>query len=124
MAVNISIKDEPQCRFIDFHDDDPIYWFLYPYFEQARREVGQMVDLYGDAEFVAEHLLRLFLILEKAEAEARSRVESWPVTIGYRDNKPLERTVLKSDVLNCIATLKFMLNDAYDRGLPVICYGD
>jgi len=124
MAVNISIKDYPKTDPIVFEDDDPIYWFLYPYFEETAREVGQMVDLYGDAEFYAEVLLAFFLILEKAEKDTRLRSQAWMVTIGYEGEHPIRKIVRKTDVLESIQTLKQLLNDAYNMNREVVCSGD
>ncbi len=84
MAVSISIEDYSETTPIVFEDDDPIYWFLFPYFEETCREVGQMVDLYGEAEFFAEELLAFFLVLEKTLADAQSLDLEMTVTVGYR----------------------------------------
>ena len=108
MAVTITIKDHPDTDHLFFEDDDPLYWFLYPYFEEAHREVGQMVDLHGNAEFFAEELFAFFLVLEKAEGDVRSRGDQWEVTIGYHgeNRTPIDTLLMKSDALNRITALK------------------
>lgn len=126
MAVTITIKDAPSAASLYFEDDDPHYWFLYPYFEATCREVGQMVDLYGDAEFIAEQLLAFLLILEDAEQDAQSRGDQWRVTVAYRgeSREPIEKPLLKSDALARIGTLKQMLNLAYNTDHRVVCLRD
>jgi hypothetical protein len=125
MAVSISIKDYSEAILIVFEDNDPIYWFLFPYFEETWREVGQMVDLYGDAEFFAEELLAFFLILEKAENDARSRDQELMVTVGYRHgNGQINKPITKSAVIDRIESLKEMVNHAYNIDRKVVCFGD
>src|SRR5262245_38544454 len=126
MAVSIYIKDCPETAHLLFECEDPLYWFLYPYFEQVYREVGQMVDLYGNAEFFAEELLAFFLVLEDAECDARSRNDQWNVTIGHRgeDQTPVYRPLTRSDAIARIETLKQMLNHAYNADRRVVCLGD
>ncbi len=125
MAVSISIEDYSETMPIVFEDDDPIYWFLFPYFEETCREVGQMVDLYGDAEFFAEELLAFFLVLEKALADAKSGHLEMRVTVGYRHgNGQINKSVAKSSVMDCIESLKEMLNHAYNIDRKVVCLGD
>jgi hypothetical protein len=126
MAVIISIKDYPETKHLLFEDDDPLYWFLYPYFEETYREVGQMVDLYGHAEFFAEELLAFFLVLDNAEGDALSRDDQWNVTIGYRGEgrTPIEKPLTKTDALDRIEALKEMLNHAYNIDRRVVCLGD
>lgn len=126
MAVTISIKDYAGTDHLLFEDDDPLYWFLYPYFEEVYSEVGQMVDLYGKAEFFAEELLAVYLTLENAEANAKSRGDQWQVTIGYggEDRTPIDKLLTKSDALERIKILKNMLNHAYNLERQVVCLGD
>ena len=126
MAVSISIKDYPETDHLLFEDDDPLYWFLYPYFEETYREVGQMVDLYGNAEFFDEELLAFFSVLENAQRDARSRDDQWNVTVGYHgeDRTPIHRLLRKSDALDRIEALKEMLNHAYNIDRRVVCLGD
>ena len=126
MAVSISIKDHPDTNQVLFEDDDPLYWFLYPYFEEIYREVGQMVDLYDNAEFFAEQLLAFFLVLENAERDVRSRADQWHVVVGYRGDErtPIHKPLTKSDALDRIEALKQMLNQAYDIDRRVVCLGD
>jgi len=126
MGVTISIKDHADTDHLLFEDDDPLYWFLYPYFEEVYSEVGQMVDLYGNAEFFAEELLAFFLVLENAEGDVRSRGDQWHVTIGYHgeDRTPINKLLTKSDALDRIEALKQMLNHAYNIDRRVVCLGD
>ncbi len=126
MAVTIAIKDHPDTDRLFFEDDDPLYWFLYPYFEEAYGEVGQMVDLHGTAEFFAEELLAFFLVLENAERDVRSRGDQLAVTIGYHgeDRTPIDKLLMKSDALDRIGALKQMLNHAYNIDRRVVCLGD
>ncbi|MCA8987159.1 MAG: hypothetical protein KDA78_05940 [Planctomycetaceae bacterium] len=126
MAVTINIKDHPDTDHLFFEDDDPLYWFLYPYFEETYRKVGQMVDLYDNAEFFAEELLAFFLVLEKAEGDVRSRGDQWDVTLGYQgeDRTTIVSLLMKSDALDRIGALKQMLNHAYNIDSRVVCLGD
>jgi hypothetical protein len=126
MAVSISIQDHPDSDHILFEDDDPLYWFLYPYFEETHRDVGQMVDLYDNAEFCAEELLAFFLVLEAAERDVQRRADQWHVTVGYRgpERISIEKLLTKTDALDRIGALKQVLNDAYHAGRRVICLGD
>lgn len=126
MAVRISIDDHPETDCLHFADDDPLYWFLYPYFEEIYREVGQMVDPYGNAEFFAEELMAFFLVLENAARDAQSRDDQWSVTVGYRgeDRTPVEKVLKKSDALDRVEALKEMLNHAYNTERRVVCLGD
>jgi hypothetical protein len=126
MTLDISIKGCPASAHVVFDADDPIYWFLYPYFESVWNETGEMIDLYGTAEFYAEQLLALFLVLEKAADEARSRTEPWMVTIGYQTDgrTPITKPVTRADVLACIGSLQQMANDSYNDGQVLVCFGD
>ncbi len=45
MAIRISTENDPEAERSFFDDDDPVYWFLYPYFEKNYVEVGQMVEV-------------------------------------------------------------------------------
>lgn len=126
MALNISVHNDPAIEVMHFTADDPLYWFLYPYFEETYGEVGQMVDLYGHAEFFAEELLAFFLILEDAEEDVRGRGDHWDVTIGFdgEDGSPISRPLHASDALQRIDALKQMLNHAYNVGRRLVCLGD
>ena len=126
MAVTITIKDHSDTDHLFFEDDDPLYWFLYPYFEEAHREVGQMVDLYGNAEFFAEELLAFLLVLEKAEGDAQSRDDQSDVMIGYHgeNRTPIDKLLMKSGAIDRIRALKEMLNHAYNIDRCVVCLGD
>ena len=126
MAITIFWKDDPDRILAEFADEDPLYWFLYPYFEEAYREIGQMVDLQGRAVFFAEELLALFLILEHAECDVRSRGDQWHVTVGLRgnDGPPIRKLLTKSEALDRIDAVKELLNDAFNTGQEVVFNGD
>ena len=126
MAVTISIEDNSDAGSLHFEDDDPLYWHLYPYFETAHRHLGQMVDLYGNAEFREQELLALCSILEDAELDAGFLGDQWEVTVGFRgENRiPINKTITKSDTVKRIGYLKQLLKHAKNIEQPVICCGD
>ena len=126
MAVTISIEGQFDAQHVLFEDDDPLYWFLYPYFEETYHNVGQMVDLYDNAQFFAEELLALFLVLENAECDIRSGNDKWDVTLGYngKDRTPITKHLHKSDALARIQAFKEMLNHAYNVDRRVVCFSD
>jgi hypothetical protein len=121
MALEISTPASSSHH--SFTDDDPEYWFLYPYFEAVHLETGVMIDLYDRANFEGGQLLELILMLERAEAAVQKQPETWDVAITA-DPIPQMRAVRNSTLLATISKLKQMANDSNNEGAPLVCFGD
>ena len=124
MAVTILISDESDFAPLVFEDDDPAYWHLFPYFERAFNKTGEMVDLHGDAEFKGEQLQAFLLVLEDAKRDALVHDNEWMVTVGSRTSGPIQQSLARVAILRTVASLKSMLDRAYNDSLSVLCIGD
>jgi len=104
-------------------DDDPEYWFLFPFFEEVCEETGLMIDLYDRQVFTAEHLLELLKGLDRAAMAISSKPETWRVEITA-DDSPRLRQIAKVHIDTTIVKLRRIVTAAYSQRAEVVCFGD
>ena len=109
-------------------EDDGYYWFLYPYFEATAETCGQLIDLYGDAEFhAAKGLPQLKANMEKALADAKNLPGLYAVHTGTQIKPVREELYKHLEKGNLIAiTGKFLslIDEVADCDGYLICQGD
>ncbi len=109
-------------------EDDGYYWYLYPYFEATAKTCGQLIDLYGDAEFhVAKGLPQLKANVEKALADAKKLPSLHAVHTGTQI-KPVREELYehleKGKLLALTGKFLSLINEAADCDGYLICQGD
>jgi hypothetical protein len=124
--------DEPVVQFND-EEDGGYYWYLYPVFTEIVEKTGQMIDLYGDAEFRGEHLQELRRALEEARWDAEKQPDQWTVYVGtacmpnatppmppFEVYKDVERTKL----IQLLDSLLALIDRATQNDRTLILIGD
>jgi hypothetical protein len=110
-------------------DDTGCYWHLYRYFEGAKvRRTEELVDLYGGAEIDGYELDRLEDELIAARDDASHRPNEWKVLTGWKESPARENeiwgVVKKSDLLEIIARMMWLIDFARQNRLKLIVSGD
>lgn len=108
-------------------DDDPLYWFLYPYFESLHDQTGQMIDLYADAEFKRNDRNTLLALIKQAEDVVRRQPDQWLFCTGRRTDKdpgPVFQLLRRQDLLDLLSSLHDLTVAAISRGLEIHARGD
>ena len=129
MAVDVGISRSGPVDDVDYsqgvsYKDDGYYWFLYPLFERVFKQTGQMVDLYGDAVFEAEHLPHLLVALNEAASLVERQPEEWDVRIGWRGGDPVYCKISKVGLRGLLAGFIALVNSAIRTEKNVVCFGD
>jgi len=119
---------------VEFDDDENggYYWFLYPLFVQLAEKTGQLIELYGAAEFRGDALLLLQETLRKARRLVTEQSEEWSVDVGTQTlpNAPEQapRTVFKkverAKFVLLVDALLAIVELARSTGVAVVCFGD
>ncbi|MCB9895965.1 MAG: hypothetical protein H6839_16145 [Planctomycetes bacterium] len=124
-TLGFSRSDKPRAS---FEDEDPRYWFLYPFFESIYDRTQQMVDLYGHAAFKGRSREVLREMLEQARAIALSQPERWFICTGRRSNGPspgpVFQHIVRKDLLEFIGQLLSIVALAIESGSDVLFEGD
>jgi hypothetical protein len=118
-----------------FDDDENggYYWFLYPLFEQLAEKTGQMIDLYGDAEFRGDALQSLRQTLHEACRLVGDQPAQWSVFVGTQTmpNAPkpppprdIFKDVERSKLLALLDLMLTIVDRASSSGMAVVCFGD
>jgi len=119
----VPIRGEPSLCL----EDDALYWFLHPLFEQLQAETGQYIDLYGNASFANDKLDALKRMLAQARTQAESQPDTWEVHVGTQ-LLPVRREVWNSltreTLLELIARWERVVARAEELRRPVVCFGD
>jgi hypothetical protein len=63
-------------------EDDGYYWFLYPLFEKLAQLTGELIDLYGGAEFAGKKLVDLERFVQDAQELIAHQPEQWRVHVA------------------------------------------
>jgi hypothetical protein len=118
---------------LDGHDNSGYYWFLYPLLEQLAEKTGQMIDLYGDAEFRGDELPVLRQTLVEARRQVADQPVRWSVHVGISSMPnatppvpPWEvfKEVERSKFIKLLDTLIAIVDRAISAGVAVVCWGD
>ena len=128
MAVSLGLSRSGPVE-ADYSDgvcfeDDGYYWFLYPFFEEACKQTGQMIDPYGDAIFEPVHLPALLAVLEEAARSAEQQPEEWDVRLGWRGGQEVYCKVSKRKVQGMLTDFIALVKGAMAAGKNVVGYGD
>lgn len=119
----VPLRDEPSLRL----EDGACYWFLHPLFERLAAQTGQYIDLYGEASFAAEGLVRLKQMLSEARRLVESHPDSWAVHVGTQAApvyQVLYERVDRELLLNLLAAWERVALRAEQLGSPLVCFGD
>ena len=110
-------------------DDTGCYWHLYRYFEGAKvQRTEELIDLYGGAEIDGYELERLEDELIAARDDASHKPSEWKVLAGWNESPAREneiwRVVKKTELLEIIAKMMWLIHFARENKLKVIVSGD
>jgi hypothetical protein len=110
-------------------DDTGCYWHLYRYFEGAKvQRTEELIDLYGGAEIDGYQLDRLEDELIAAREDANHKPNEWKVLTGWNKSSAREneiwRVVKKTELLEIIAKMMWLIDFARKNGLKLIVSGD
>jgi len=118
---------------LDDHENGGYYWFLYPLLEQLATQTGQMIDLYGDAEFRGDDLPVLRQTLVEACRLVADQPVRWSVYVGTSSMPnatppvppwPVFKEVERSKFIKLLDTLIAIVDRAISAGVAVVCKGD
>lgn len=129
VAENLrAVRAHPPERSV-WLDDTASYWHLYRYFEAAKvQRAEELFDLYGSAEITGYELDRLKDELTAAREEASQKPDEWKVLTGWKDFAARENEiwgiVKKTELLDIIARLLWLIDFARENGLKLIVFGD
>src|SRR2546423_1484346 len=82
----------------DGDENGGYYWFLYPLLEQLAEKTGQMIDLYGDAEFHGDALRLFRQTLLEARRCVADQPAQWSVYVGTETMPNAPKPVPPRDV--------------------------
>jgi hypothetical protein len=110
-------------------DDTGCYWHLYRYFEAAKvQRTEELIDLYGGAEIDGYELDRLEDELIAARDDASHKPCEWKVLTGWNESPAREneiwRVVKKTELLEIISKMKWLIDFARENKLKLIVSGD
>jgi hypothetical protein len=137
MAANIYVAENfrascanPPERSV-WLDDTACYWHLYRYFEGAKvkaQRTEELIDLYGGAEIDGYELDRLEDELIAARDDASHKPSEWKVLTGWNESPAREneiwRVVKKTELLEIIAKMMWLIDFARENKLKLIVSGD
>jgi hypothetical protein len=121
----------PIVQFDDF-ENGGYYWYLHPWFDQLAQRTGQLIDLYGDAEFHGDALNSLEESLREARRAIAAQPDRWSVYVGTQTmpNAPEQpsrdvfKTVERTKFMALIDSLLAIVELAKKSGVAVVCFGD
>ena len=117
MSLDVYLDDEYRFRF----DNNAVYWFLYPWFEQIYKSIGKYVDLHGDANFHKSNgLLLLIQKMGEAKISAENQPQELRVVIGIDVYERIHRGAL----LEAITKFQSLLEEAKMTGKTLDFVGD
>jgi hypothetical protein len=117
MSLDVYLGNEYRFCF----DDNAVYWFLHPWFEQIYKSIGKYIDLYGDAIFDKSSGL-LFLIQKMGEAKisAENQPQELRVAVAIDVYEKIHRNTL----LEAITKFQSLLEEAKITGKMLDFVGD
>lgn len=117
------VPDEPSVQLTE----GAAYCFLHPLFGKLADEMGQYIDLYGDASFAGEGLAALKRTLAEARRLAEAQPDTWQVHIGIQIS-PVRRELYerldRAVLLDLLTAWDRVVARAEESGRPVVCFGD
>ncbi len=108
-------------------EDDGYYWFLWPLIEKLHQLTGEMIDLYGGAEFAGERLADLERFVQEARELIVHQPKRWRVHVAM--NYPPEHSkglkeVTRAGFAVLLEQFQNVLDEAYLTNSSVIFAGD
>ena len=108
-------------------EDDGYYWHLFPVFEKVWERAGQMIDLYGVADFGPKELPVLREALLDSCEELGKQPERWKVKTGEQI-KPVQKTLYdevdREKFLAFLDSIQSVIQKAIDTKRHLIFFGD
>jgi hypothetical protein len=134
MALDIGVGDQgsylPDPNEDQVHLEEEHFALLQPWLEQLRIKTGQMIDEFGDARFSDDQLTNLTEMIRAIHREIAQYPVQWEQLTGYakvqgeRELVERRRTIVKSQLLNMLATWDQIIERARETGRSVVCFGD
>ncbi len=125
--IGKSWKDIFKKHFISF-DDDGYYWELYPTFEKVNSVTGQLIDLYGGANFNSQTQIFLKQCLEEKLKQVISNNDTWEVIIGWQIENESKtkflKNISKDKLIHLIEDFIFNIDKAKRKNRNIIFLGD
>ena len=105
------------------------YWFLWPtLIKEIKDATGELIDLYGDAEFFGDNLKKVERLIIKQIHELKNKKEDkWEVHTGTEFQpvkKEIYRTLVKKDLEDKLEKFLLIVRQAIEKDEKIICIGD
>ena len=134
MALDIGVGDQwnylPDPNEAQVHLEEEHFNLFQPWLERLRIQTGQTIDEYGDARFSGDQLTNLTELIREIRREIAQYPGQWEQLTGYakvqgeRELVERRRTIVKTHLLNILATWDQIIERARETGRSVVCFGD
>ena len=135
MALNIVLTVNGQApeynrdTSISFEGGDADYWYLWPtMIKQIKDQTGELIDLYDDAEFSGESLVKVErIILNELDYLQKKKEKRWDVHVGTQlqpTKKEIFKTLVKMDLEAKLQRFLMIVQQARVKNEKVVCLGD
>jgi K+ transporter len=134
MAVDIVLsvngkmpKFNPETSIL--FEDDADYWYLWSsMIKEIKTATGELIDLYGNAEFFGNNLSKVEkIVFNQLEELKQIKETQWEVCVGTQ-TKPIKKeifkTLIKKDIEEKLQRFLSIIRQAKQTGEKVICCGD
>lgn len=127
ITVNRVIPEFDEEKSISFNDDAD-YWYLYPVFEKLKKDTGEMIDLYDDAEFSNGSLQKLRnLILTEINNLKEMKNKECLIHTGtqtFPEKKEIYKELNKNHLTQKLKKWLDIVDLAIKSNEKIICIGD
>ena len=106
---------------------DGYYWYLFPFFVEIHKETGQMIDLYGDADFHGEALPKLLLKINAVREQVLLQPECWKVETGEEQGlvpRKIYADVARSTFVSRLDSFCALIEEGITSNQHLIFIGD
>lgn len=129
LTLNGQVPEYRPETSISFEGEDADYWYLWSaMIQKIKNETGELIDLYDDAEFSGENLIKIEKIVISELEDIRNKKEkSWEIHTGTQIKpikKEIFKTLIKKELEEKLSRLLIIIRLAIKTNEKILCMGD